>query len=95
MLYFLISLFVFSSVHIRDANNVTHSIHNLRISACDMGAQLPQQGIIKKQLSDAVASSHVQSVEPGANNMMSIGNYDLQLCRKYCMSMVFCLNMHN
>ncbi|XP_005105619.1 trafficking protein particle complex subunit 8 [Aplysia californica] len=68
-----------SEVHIRDANNVTHSIHNLRISACDMGTQLPQQGVIKKQLSDAVASTQGQSQEPGANNMMSIGNYDLQL----------------
>ncbi|CAL1544174.1 unnamed protein product [Lymnaea stagnalis] len=68
-----------SEVHIRDANNGTHSIHNLRISACDMAAQPLQQNVIKKQLSDAVASTHGQTQEPGANDRISIGNYDLQL----------------
>ena len=72
-----------STVHIRDANNVTHSIHNLRISASDMSTQLPPTGVVKKQLNDAVASAHIQSQEPGAGNMTSIGDYDLQLARKY------------
>ncbi|KAI8746612.1 trafficking protein particle complex subunit 8 [Biomphalaria glabrata] len=68
-----------SEVHIRDANNGTHSIHNLRISACDMAAQPLQQNVIKKQLNDAVASTYGLTQEPGANDRISIGNYDLQL----------------
>ncbi|CAG5114906.1 unnamed protein product [Candidula unifasciata] len=68
-----------SEVHIRDPNNVTHSIHNLRISSCDMAAQPPQQNIIKKQLSDAVASTFGHSQELGASNVITVGSYDLQL----------------
>ncbi|RUS81107.1 hypothetical protein EGW08_011147, partial [Elysia chlorotica] len=69
-----------SEVHIRDANNVSHSIHNLRISACDMAAQPPQQNAIKKQLSDAVGATYGHIQEPGSGSMLSFGNYDLQLC---------------
>lgn len=79
-------MFLFS-VHIRDPNNVTHSIHNLRISASDMALPPPQQNLIKKQLNDTVASTYGQSQEMGANSMTSIGNYDLQFSGKimYCL----------
>ncbi|XP_071092381.1 trafficking protein particle complex subunit 8-like isoform X2 [Haliotis cracherodii] len=70
-----------TEVHIKDPNNVSHSIHNLRISTCDMSATPPQQATTKKMLGDAVAGSQLQTGDGGrgAGNMMSVGNYDLQL----------------
>ena len=69
------------SVHIRDANNVSHSIHGLRIKACDMSAQALQQAAIRKTLNDAVvnAQQQQQSLDGGRTNVHSFGNYDLHL----------------
>ncbi|KAK7505350.1 hypothetical protein BaRGS_00003512 [Batillaria attramentaria] len=71
-----------SEVHIRDANNVSHSIHGLRIKACDMSSQPPQQAAIRKMLNDAVANTQQQQQQPldgGRTNVHSFGNYDLHL----------------
>ncbi|XP_070190978.1 trafficking protein particle complex subunit 8-like isoform X2 [Littorina saxatilis] len=71
-----------SEVHIRDANNVSHSIHGLRIKACDMSSQPLQQAAIRKILSDAVVNAQQQqqqSLDGGRTNVHSFGNYDLHL----------------
>ncbi|XP_060083234.1 trafficking protein particle complex subunit 8-like [Ylistrum balloti] len=68
-----------TEAHIRDPNNVPHCIRHLKISMLDMTAQAPQQAIARKMMSDAVANAQPQLVEGGRGNVISIGNYDLQL----------------
>ncbi|XP_025115248.1 trafficking protein particle complex subunit 8-like isoform X3 [Pomacea canaliculata] len=71
-----------SEVHIRDANNVSHSIHGLRIKACDMSNQILQQAAIRKTLNDAVANAQLQqpsTLDGGRTNVHTFGNYDLHL----------------
>jgi hypothetical protein len=74
------------SVHIRDANNVSHSIHGLRIKSCDMSSQPPQQSAIRKTLNDAVANAQQQqqqALDGGRTNVHSYGDYDLHLNGQY------------
>ncbi|XP_076470015.1 trafficking protein particle complex subunit 8-like [Babylonia areolata] len=71
-----------SEVHIRDANNVSHSIHGLHIKACDMSTQPLQQAAIRKTLNDAVVNAQQQqqqALDGGNTNVHSFGNYDLHL----------------
>lgn len=64
----------------RDANNVSHSIHGLRITVCDMSTQAPQQAAIRKLLNDAVANAQQQQQTlDGGRTVQSFGNYDLHL----------------
>lgn len=65
--------------HIRDPNNVPHTIRHLKISMLDMTTQPPQQAVARKMMSDAVANAQPQLVDGGRGNVISIGNYDLQL----------------
>ncbi|XP_076111682.1 trafficking protein particle complex subunit 8-like isoform X2 [Mytilus galloprovincialis] len=68
-----------SEVHIRDPNNVPHTIRHLKITMRDMSATLPQQSVAKKILNDIVAGAQPQLVEGNRGNVVSVGNYDLQL----------------
>lgn len=59
----------------------------------DMSATLPQQSVAKKILNDIVAGAQPQLVEGNRGNVVSVGNYDLQLT---CMfSKVFSLVYSN
>lgn len=68
-----------TEAHIRDPNNVPHTIRHLKISMLDMTTQPPQQAVARKMMSDAVANAQPQLVDGGRGNVISIGNYDLQL----------------
>lgn len=68
-----------SEVHIRDPNNVPHTIRHLKITMRDMSSTLPQQSVAKKILNDVVAASQPQMIEGNRGNVVSVGNYDLQL----------------
>ena len=72
-----------SVAHIRDSNNVAHSIRNLRIVVHDMNStQLPAALLSQKLLSEVVSEALPQYTS-GADllpkNIISVGNHDLQL----------------
>ncbi|KAJ8303461.1 hypothetical protein KUTeg_019857 [Tegillarca granosa] len=68
-----------TEAHIRDPNSIPHSIKNLKITMRDMMSQLPPPAVGKKLMSDAVANAQPQLAEGSRGNVLSIGNYDLQL----------------
>ncbi|KAK3085582.1 hypothetical protein FSP39_005648 [Pinctada imbricata] len=68
-----------TEAHIRDPHNATHTIRNLKISMRDMSSHLPQQAMARKMMNDVVANSQPQLLEGGRGNVVTIGDYDLQL----------------
>ena len=70
-------------MHIRDPNNVPHTIKHLKITMRDMSYMLPSQNVARKILNDIVAGAQPQLVEGNRGNVVSVGDYDLQLT---CMS---------
>ncbi|XP_061162581.1 trafficking protein particle complex subunit 8-like isoform X1 [Saccostrea echinata] len=68
-----------TEVHIRDPNNVPHTIKNLKITMRDMNMQLPQAVMARKMLNDVVASTQPQLGEGSRGNVVTFGSYDLQL----------------
>lgn len=74
LFFFLVSL-----VHIRDPNNIPHTIKNLKITMRDMNMQLPQAVTARKMMNDVVASTQPQMAEGGRGNVVTFGSYDLQL----------------
>lgn len=68
-----------SEVHIRDPNNVPHTIKHLKITMRDMSYMLPSQNVARKILNDIVAGAQPQLVEGNRGNVVSVGDYDLQL----------------
>ncbi|XP_048756747.2 trafficking protein particle complex subunit 8-like isoform X2 [Ostrea edulis] len=68
-----------TEVHIRDPNNVPHTIKNLKITMRDMNMQLPQAVTARKMMNDVVANSQPQLMEGGRGNVVTFGSYDLQL----------------
>ncbi|ELT91258.1 hypothetical protein CAPTEDRAFT_79642, partial [Capitella teleta] len=77
-----------SEVHIRDPGNISHTVRNLRVIVQDMNSLPPQPTLAKKQLNDVVANSLPAGSTtaagqdtgiPGVSNVVSVGNYDLQL----------------
>lgn len=66
-------------VHIRDPNNIPHTIKNLKITMRDMNMQLPQAVTARKMMNDVVASTQPQLAEGGRGNVVTFGSYDLQL----------------
>ena len=70
------------AAHIRDPNNVPHTLQNLRISMVDMNSQIPSASAARKIMNDAVNNAQLQIGEGNRGNVMSVGNYDLQLSGK-------------
>lgn len=68
-----------TEVHIRDPNNIPHTIKNLKITMRDMNMQLPQAVTARKMMNDVVASTQPQLAEGGRGNVVTFGSYDLQL----------------
>ncbi|CAI9716399.1 particle complex subunit 8-like isoform X1 [Octopus vulgaris] len=68
-----------SEAHIRDPNNVLHSIHNLKITVKDLNTPPPQQAVARKMMTDTVASAQPQLLDGNQRNVISVGDYDLQL----------------
>lgn len=81
LVYYLIHLLCCSvSAHVRDPNNVPHTIRNLKIMVRDMNSQPPQLAVSRKMMSDAVSNAYPQNAEPlGRGNVVVVGDYDLQL----------------
>ncbi|XP_033124771.1 trafficking protein particle complex subunit 8-like isoform X2 [Anneissia japonica] len=67
-----------TEAHIRDPQGQVNSIRNLRIILNDMNSQPPSSAIVRKMLNDVVGSLHPNS-EASKSNVVSAGNYDLQL----------------
>lgn len=67
------------TVHIRDPNNIPHTIKNLKITMRDMNMQLPQAVTARKMMNDVVANTQPQLTEGGRGNVVTFGSYDLQL----------------
>ncbi|ESO86902.1 hypothetical protein LOTGIDRAFT_202689, partial [Lottia gigantea] len=70
-----------TEVHTRDPNNLPHVIRNLRLNVCDMTnpGYPTQPAAIRKLLNDSVANTQLPSRDGGKSNVLSVGNYDLQL----------------
>ncbi|XP_067888728.1 trafficking protein particle complex subunit 8 [Heterodontus francisci] len=66
-----------SEVHMRDPNNQSHVIKNLRISVTGIVTQPPQQTAIRKLLSEVVSAS--QPAEGLVANVITAGDYDLNI----------------
>lgn len=68
-----------TEAHIRDPNNVPHSMHNLKITVKDLNTPPPQQAVARKMMTDTVASAQPQLMDGNQRNVITIGDYDLQL----------------
>lgn len=68
-----------TEAHIRDPNNVPHSMHNLKITVRDLNTPPPQQAVARKMMTDTVASAQPQLMDGNQRNVITIGDYDLQL----------------
>lgn len=68
-----------TEAHIRDPNNVAHTLQNLRISMVDMNSHTSSPAAARKIMNDAVNNAQLQMAEGNRGNVMTIGNYDLQL----------------
>ncbi|XP_043543575.1 trafficking protein particle complex subunit 8 isoform X2 [Chiloscyllium plagiosum] len=66
-----------SEVHMRDPNNQSHVIKNLRINVTGIVTQPPQQTAIRKLLSEVVSAS--QPAEGLVANVITAGDYDLNI----------------
>uniref|UniRef100_UPI00398E8401 trafficking protein particle complex subunit 8 isoform X4 n=1 Tax=Pristiophorus japonicus TaxID=55135 RepID=UPI00398E8401 len=66
-----------SEVHMRDPNNQSHVIKNLRISVTGIVTQPPQQTAIRKLLSEVVSAS--QPADGLVANVITAGDYDLNI----------------
>ena len=69
------------SARIRDPGNADHTLRDLRICLRDMNCHPPQALLVKKILHDAVASA--QPPDNAKTNVITIGDYDLQLSSMY------------
>ena len=72
----------FSSAHIRDPGNVTHTLHNLRITVREMNQSPPQPTLVKKMLNEAVSNALPQNYDTPRSSVITVGAYDLQLSCK-------------
>lgn len=71
---------ILSSAHIRDPSNASHPIRNLHIVVHDMNNHPPQNVLARKLLNDVVSNSLPQhSADMMPNNVVTMGNHDLQL----------------
>ncbi|XP_060558094.1 trafficking protein particle complex subunit 8-like isoform X2 [Ruditapes philippinarum] len=68
-----------TEAHIKDPNNVQHNVQHLRISMVDMNCQIPPAAAAKKLMNDAVNSEQQVMAEGSRGNVISVGDYDLQL----------------
>lgn len=68
----------------RDPNNQSHVIKNLRISVTSIVTQPPQQTTIRKLLSEVVSAS--QPAEGLVANVITAGDYDLNISGKLLVS---------
>ncbi|XP_045191789.2 trafficking protein particle complex subunit 8-like isoform X2 [Mercenaria mercenaria] len=68
-----------TEAHIKDPNNVQHNVQHLRIGMVDMNCQIPPAAAAKKLMNDAVNSEQQQLVEGSRGNVITVGDYDLQL----------------
>ncbi|XP_072113969.1 trafficking protein particle complex subunit 8 isoform X1 [Mobula birostris] len=66
-----------SEVHMRDPNNQSHVIKNLRINVTSIVTQPPQQATIRKLLSEVVSAC--QPAEGLVANVITAGDYDLNI----------------
>ncbi|KAL4234283.1 Trafficking protein particle complex 8 [Mactra antiquata] len=68
-----------TEAHIKDPNNVQHSVQHLRIGVVDMNNQIPPAAAAKKLMNDAVNNEQPQLSEGNRGNVITVGDYDLQL----------------
>ena len=77
---------------VRDPSNVAHTVRNLRLNIKDINSAPPQPTLARKMLNTAVSSFLPDSFDLNKCEVMTFGNYDLQLSGKYVyVVMVFCL----
>lgn len=67
----------------RDPSNMSHTIHNTKITMRDMNAHAPVQGMAKKLMHDAVLNALPSSMDSSRTNVISVGDYDLQLSGQF------------
>ena len=63
------------SVHIRDANNISHQIRNLKLSVKEMNHTFPNPSATRKMLQEAVLNCQPSSQ---TKDVLTFGQYDLQ-----------------
>lgn len=57
-------------------------MHNLKITVKDLNTPPPQQAVARKMMTDTVASAQPQLMDGNQRNVITIGDYDLQLSGK-------------
>jgi len=75
-------LLVCCTAHIRDPNNVAHVIRNLHIVVHDMNAAQTPATLSQRQLNGVVSAAlphYTSGADLLPNNIISVGNHDLQL----------------
>lgn len=70
------------AAHIKDPNNVQQSIQHLRLGMVDMNSQIAPAAAARKLMNDAVSNEQVQIAEGNRGNVLTVGDYDLQLSCK-------------
>ena len=77
MIYVIVIFFLPAVV--RDPSNVAHTVRNLRLNMKDINSGPPQPTLARKLLNEAVANALPDSFELNKCEVMTFGNYDLQL----------------
>ncbi|XP_052816266.1 trafficking protein particle complex subunit 8-like isoform X2 [Mya arenaria] len=68
-----------TEAHIKDPNNVQHNLQHLRINMVDMNSHVSTPAVAKKMMHDAVSNEQPQMTEGSRGNVITVGDYDLQL----------------
>ncbi|XP_052230198.1 trafficking protein particle complex subunit 8-like isoform X4 [Dreissena polymorpha] len=68
-----------TEAQIKDPNNVLHTLQRLRIGMIDMNCQVSTPLVAKKMMNDTVTNEQPQIHEGSRGNVMTVGDYDLQL----------------
>jgi len=71
------------SAHIKDPNNVQHNVQHLRVGMVDMNSHVPTPASARKIMNDAVSNEQPQMSEGSRGNVLTVGDYDLQLSCMY------------
>ena len=67
----------------RDPGNVPHTVHNLHVTVRDMNSHPPNPAMARKLMSDSVGNAQPMMLENLRNNVLTVGDYDLQLSGVY------------
>lgn len=75
------------TAHIRDPTSTAHPVHNLHVNVREMSQIPPSPTMARKMLTDVVANCQPQT-ENSRTNVITVGDYDLQLSGNFTIYLV-------